>query len=258
MEDESCSGRRERAEAVADPAVMAADRELYALLQREKFEGWRTKRFREELWLYGWRSLRRWMQDGTIVQRCREKGIRFYYRFEETDQLRLMADARSGLAVESVAWAVEDFVGKTLPAGKWDPDKGATLRTFFIGCCLYAFRDAFKAWARRRRAHLEAVYRSILTYEWASPETAGEEVAAQRDTLRRILEHATDDARAICALMLTGVKHQKEIGDQLGMTSKMVEGQLRRLRKRALAMAARGEVDVHYGAAVRGPAGGGR
>ncbi|EXU64842.1 hypothetical protein Z951_28555 [Streptomyces sp. PRh5] len=72
MEDESCSGGWEGTEAVADPVAMAADRELYALLRREKFDGWRTERLREELWLYGWRSLRRWMQDGAIVQRCRE------------------------------------------------------------------------------------------------------------------------------------------------------------------------------------------
>ncbi|MEU5610548.1 hypothetical protein AB0H03_17735 [Streptomyces sparsogenes] len=258
MEDESCSGRRERAEALADPAAMAADRELYTLLQREKFDGRLTERLRQELWLYGWRSLLRWMQDGTIVQRCAEKGIRFYYRFEETDQLRRRVDDRDELAVTSVAWAVEHFVGKTLPAGKWDPDQGATLRTFFIGCCLYAFRDAFKAWARERRAHLEAVYRSILDYEWASPETAPENVAAHRDTLARILEHATPAARAICALMLTGVKHHKEIGDQLGMTSRMVEGQMARLRKRARAMARRGEIEVRYGAVAHGSAGGGR
>ncbi|MGO4417337.1 hypothetical protein AB4Z54_00805 [Streptomyces sp. MCAF7] len=258
MADESWNGRREQAEPVADPAQMAADRELYALLEREGFEGWRTERFKEELWLYGWRSLRRWMRDGSIVKRCAEKGIKFYARPEENQLLTRLAELRSELAVESVEAAVARFVEKTLPAGKWDPDKGATLRTFFIGCCLYAFRDEFKIWARRRRAHLIAVYRAILTYDRVSPETAAEDVAVQRDTLRRILEDATVEARAICALILERGANHKEIGDQLGMTSRAVEGQMRRLRRRAQAMARRGEIDVRYGVVARGSAGGGR
>ncbi|OPF71060.1 hypothetical protein VT50_0235270 [Streptomyces antioxidans] len=56
------------------------------------------------------------------------------------------------------------------------------------------------------------VYRSILTYDWVSPETAGEEVAAQRDTLGRILEHATAEARAICALMLMAFSTKRRSG----------------------------------------------
>lgn len=52
---------------------------------------------------------------------------------------------------------------------------------------------------------------------------------------------ARPQARAICGLIWEGKVSQKEIGDELGMTSRSVE-----LRTRAKALAAKGEIEALY------------
>ncbi|MDX3265568.1 hypothetical protein PV336_41465 [Streptomyces sp. MI02-2A] len=83
---------------------------------------------------------------------------------------------------------------------------------------------------------------------WASTTTAAviRDAAIYRWTVQRILQDATWEARAICSLIYQQKMTQKEIGDELGMTSRAVEGHMRRLRTHAQMLTARGEIDAPY------------
>ncbi|MFG2306693.1 hypothetical protein [Actinacidiphila glaucinigra] len=238
-----------------DPEKLAADQELYALLQRDGFLGTRMRELENDLWLYGWRCLRAWMREGTIVERCAERNIRFSVRYTEVEAMQRRGDLRDGLAVDTLAPAVEYFTRTVLTEGRWDQHR-ATMRTYFIGACLVSFRDAFKAWSKGHRRRLAEYSTAVLHVDQPFREAGAEEVFLRRDTLRRILSGANLETTAICSLILERGANQKEIGDALGMTSRAVEGQMRRLRLKALEMKRRGEIDVWYGSPA--PRAGGR
>lgn len=217
-----------------NPDRMAQDQELYAQLQVDGFKGPRFQKLTDDLWLYGWKVMRRWMKDGTIVERCGENKIYIPARYTEVETMMRMADLREELAVECVAPAVKHFTERILPGGHWDPEKGAAMRTYFLRSCIYFFRDVFKRWSSRHRRRLVLHSETSLLYV-DRPSTAprAEEQMVLRETARRILQGASWEAKAICSLIYeAGIPHT-EIGQQLGMTSRSVEGHMRRLRAHA-------------------------
>jgi len=64
--------------------------------------------------------------------------------------LRWSRDDRSELSLETVARALVFFRTKVLMLGKWDPARGATIKTYFIGACLSQFPNVFQHWDRER------------------------------------------------------------------------------------------------------------
>ncbi|MFD8621715.1 hypothetical protein [Streptomyces sp. NPDC059513] len=234
-----------RTRRVANPERLAADRELYERLVADEFTGPRFELFREELWRYGWRAMLKWMGDGTIIERCREHDILFYAPWPEIEEIKRRPDIREEIASFCVHLALTQFI-ELLEVGYWKPDKGATLRTFFIGSCLFAFRDAYKNWAAGYRRNLKLFLGPAASGELVERESRGlgqEHMAVLRETLDLILEDASMEARAICELMLTmpgGT--QEEVGKKLGKSRKSVERHISRVRARALNLAAAGTI----------------
>ncbi|MFJ1887226.1 hypothetical protein ACIOHU_42445, partial [Streptomyces sp. NPDC088137] len=122
---------------------MEADRALYERLQRRDFTGWEMDLLHEDLWLYGWKCLRAWMKDGSIIAKCGDRGIVVPARWPEVETLTRRGDLRDEIAHDAVEAAVRTFTKGYLPEGRWDPGKGATMRTYFIRTCMYAFREGF-------------------------------------------------------------------------------------------------------------------
>ncbi|MFF4268056.1 hypothetical protein ACWGCK_20995 [Streptomyces virginiae] len=58
---------------------------------------------------------------------------------------------------------------------------------------------------------------------------------------------AGPEVRAICGCIWEAKMTHKEIGDELGISSRAVEGHMRRLRARAKLMVAKGEIEPLYG-----------
>ncbi|MGW4985625.1 hypothetical protein [Streptomyces mirabilis] len=81
---------------------------------------------------------------------------------------------------------------------------------------------------------------SFDDFDQPSPGLPSEDSAVLRETIQRIMAGARPQARAICGLIWEGKVSQKEIGDELGMTSRSVEGHMRRLRTRAKALGRQG------------------
>ncbi|MFC9165854.1 hypothetical protein ACFTZ8_34270 [Streptomyces fungicidicus] len=241
-----------------NPERLAADRALYERLRQRDFTGWEVKWLRDDLWVYGWRILRAWMKDGTIIAKCGERGILVPARWPEVETLTRRGDLRDEVAHKAVESAVEIFMEEYLPKGRWDPDKGATMRTYFARTCMYAFRDAYKNWAFGYRRNLFAAVaplRDANLYAPGASYEGFEDTTAFQEAVQRILENAGPEVRAICGYIWETKTSQKEIGAELGMTVRMVEGHMRRLRGRAKLLVARGEIEVPYSRARMAKAG---
>lgn len=223
---------------------LAKDQELYEQLRRSGFSGPLFEHLKQELWRYGWQALCAWMRDGKIVEKCADNGIRIFPQETEAQVLRRSPEVRDALAGEAVEAAIERFMLIVLPQGKWDPKKKAAMRTYFVRGCLYAFRDAFRAWAHKRRRELKATADNFALDPHSRGELSVEDLAVMRDTANRILRHASDDAKAICARIYQSNCTREDIAQELNMSLKSVEGHMRRLRQKAKDLVKSGEIDI--------------
>ncbi|MFG3071934.1 hypothetical protein [[Kitasatospora] papulosa] len=243
MSDSSAVEAPARPRRAPNPERLAADREVYERLVADGFTGHRLELLQEDLWRYGWKTMLKWMGDGTIIERCRERNIFFKAPWPEIEEIKRRSDIREEIAAFCVHQALTDFI-ELLEVGYWKPAKGATLRTFFIGSCLFAFRDAYRNWAAGYRRNLRLFLDPVASGELAgrvSGDLGQEHMAVLRETLDVILDGASMEARAICELMLTmpgGT--QEEVGKKLGKSRKSVERHISRVRKRALDLATAG------------------
>ncbi|MGV9290719.1 hypothetical protein [Streptomyces sp. NPDC003719] len=66
----------------------AADRELFARIEADAFEeSPHLSMLRDRIWTYGWKVLRAWMKDGTIIARCREHRVYFAAPYTEVEEI---------------------------------------------------------------------------------------------------------------------------------------------------------------------------
>ncbi|MFN3256205.1 MAG: hypothetical protein ACE37B_10945 [Ilumatobacter sp.] len=86
--------------------------------------------------------------------------------FDECDRVgrvlrrsRIDEDDAAGLAVETVAKAVDAFREQVLIGNKWDPRRGASLKTFFVGQCKFQFPNVYRPWLNLQRNHHRAIAR---------------------------------------------------------------------------------------------------
>ncbi|MBK3561159.1 hypothetical protein JHN55_32450 [Streptomyces sp. MBT56] len=234
------------------PPTLVQDRKLYDELLRVEFRGPRYDVIAQELWTYGIRTLTAWMRSGAISHHCHRYNVAFDASEIELSSLARTSEVREALAVDSVTAAAPRFLERSLRGGEWNPDKGASMFTFFVGGCVMAFGDVFKTWSRKRRREVKMRGYGLLNLTDIEAVFPGQlslfddpaETVASRDTLRRILSEATPEAAAICTLMLRRPElNQREIGALLGgMSARAVEGQLRRLRGTARVLAASGKI----------------
>ncbi|MFK4600479.1 hypothetical protein [Streptomyces pristinaespiralis] len=240
-------------EETSEALTLERDRLLYAELLRADFCGSRYRVFEQELWTYGIRTLTAWMRTGSISSQCSRYSVAFDASEIELSILARTSEVREALAVDSTAAAAPRFLQRSLRGGEWDPNKGASMFTFFVGGCVMAFGDVFKAWSRKRRRDVRLLASGLLNSE-ASVALPGQlslfddpaETVASRDTLQRILNEATPEAAAICTLMLRHPElNHRQIGVHLGgMSARAVEGQLHRLRRTARELARTGKITM--------------
>lgn len=122
-------------------AQRLADAALRDELVAAGFTGPRYMLFETDATYYGLAVIIKWLATGEIYQRA--AAVR---RPVPRPPLALSVDERLGLAGLVVAEGLKYFKQSALRDGQWRPERGASLKTFFIGACLLRFKAAFAAW----------------------------------------------------------------------------------------------------------------
>jgi hypothetical protein len=127
---------------------LAGDAELAASLREQGFQGPDYEVFEGVTIRYGVGVLRGWAVKGLLLQKALEKKIR---GMPLEASRRFDYDTADELAGESVARALEPFRVKALLGGKWNPRRGAAMKTYFVTGCLIKATDVVTGWVKRER-----------------------------------------------------------------------------------------------------------
>jgi DNA-directed RNA polymerase specialized sigma24 family protein len=220
MPDDDDDARRDN-----DQQRRDADSALYRRIVDAGFAGWEYERLRDDLVAYGIAVCEAWLLTGVMFRQCAERGRPVGSR--PTDW---SPEDRHELALETVANALKSFL-HALEKGDWDPDAGASLRTYFIGRCVLVFPNVFRTWERERdRWDTTVLDDDVLA---ATPESgpSPEDQVVGREELREGLS-ALDTRTAIVVTLREYGYPQSEISGILGVTEGAVEALLHRHRRR--------------------------
>lgn len=207
------------------------DRELLDHLRENFFDGPDYESFADGLARYALPVLRAWMYSGYIFVLTAKHSHNLVPSDAELDHLHRDSDLREELAIMTVAKALRFFRDRVLRVDVWVEDGGASLTTFFTGCCVHLFPNEFRQHRRTQKRWREqdaSDHRGLITAA-ADAEDPATVVSAglwAADCLARYDERT----RAIVVLRMDGYSHA-EIVEILGETSvRAVEGVLHRLR----------------------------
>lgn len=128
--------------------------------------------------------LRAWMRRGTIYDKCARQS----HPIERAPAGALDEDEIESMAGMVVAIALRHFRDDVLSKDVWDPDKGASLTTFFVGQCLMRFPEVWRPWLTSARRRIAAIKSSARTFDDAPMKAVDEDV---------LLSMASDAALAL-------------------------------------------------------------
>lgn len=208
---------------------LEGDRDLAETLRAANFAGRDYDTFANEIAKYGLAVIRGWIYKGMIRAKVQEK----WGLLEPEPRPGAMIEDADGLADETVVHALNAFRDTVLIPGKWDPQRGASLRTFFVGQCLLQFSNVYKSWCREQRRNyaqpvdLDLVEDGIMGRQ--PPEA--DERAIITDQLRHAFGKIADErSRTVFYLNALGHSH-RDIATKLSMTEKAVESVMGRVRR---------------------------
>lgn len=206
-------------------AHIAADQEIMLRLSVEGFGGRAWVEVSEALVQYGWAVMEAWIITGQVFVKCGEKHLGG----------GTLAPPRGGmprddavqLASDTVGDAIVNFRDNVLARGQWDPSRGASLATFFIGNCLLRFVNHYRKW--RATTMRERVQEDVEPEPRASDDPAA--IVVEDERLREILSPLTDPHNRAILLLDADGHGVEEIAVLLDMTYKQVETRLYRSRR---------------------------
>ena len=208
------------------------DEQLIENLRGQDFSGYLYEMFEAELMRYAISVLRAWMYTGYVFAKLAARGFALNPTEAELRELATDSEERGKVATMTAVVALAHFRTKALREGGWQVEGGASITTYFMGACLFDFRNEFRRWRVERLRHARAMAQenAELTLELrrvADPIA----LALANARVREDLEQLDDRKRCVVALHLDGYTHA-EIADLLDLTSaRAVEGILHRWRK---------------------------
>ncbi|MGY5210061.1 sigma factor-like helix-turn-helix DNA-binding protein [Nocardia gipuzkoensis] len=219
------------------PAQVAADAELFELLREEDFSGRGWALLEERLARHGLSVLEAWLQTGEVFNQAAERGMHLEPTEFELDELRRWADVRDDLKFVSVARALVSFRQKARDGVGWTAVGGASIDTYFVTGCVYAFVATFsnrrkeeRKWATAAVVRLDDPRVSVEELTAAAAQNVADpaERSLVRDLVRAVLESWEPRDKAILWGKVNG-KTNQEIAQELGVTEKAVERRWSRL-----------------------------
>jgi len=175
-----------------------------------------------------------WMRTGEIFSKCREIGRPVQsteiWKWEHADRL--------GLAHLTVAKALAFFRKRVLVPGAWDPQRGATIKNFFVGACLLQFANYFNECTNERRRWGWPELHEVIDND-TSPNLLSEDhperdpavVATTNDRFRRVFKKMPEDLRKASKMIYEGHTYE-EAAAAIGTNPDALSARLRRFRKR--------------------------
>jgi len=219
-------GNWESAEEWERKAQRIRDQQLVDRLGHRGFTGPEYATFAGEFAAYGMSICRAWLTSGIIFSFCARRG-----RSIGRPPNRWSADDRHELALETVAVALKEFRERALVQRQWSPDGGASLKTYFIGTCLFVFPNVFRTWQRGEDRWSQVDLGEPLLDREGSPHDDPASVVPLRVDVTAELRNL--DPRTAAVIVLTAERYtQQEIAEVLGTSIRAVEGILNRHRHR--------------------------
>ena len=209
---------------------LAEDAELVDWLRRSHFTGRDYDLFATELARYGYAVTVAWIRQGAIFGKCRERGAGLP---EPPLGALSRPDVAEELANETVAKALRSFRDTVLIPGRWNPARGASLKTFFIGQCLIRFPNIYRAWLKDE-IHTDLLVDELTVFD--RPASSGSPtdpalLAVLRQEVDVLLADASPRVRTMLTLLLAGYT-QADVANLLGLTENAVQKALAYYRTR--------------------------
>jgi hypothetical protein len=140
------NGARLRSDEQVHQELITRDQAVVKALMDVGFKGQAREEFAEALVAYAESYLRAWIGSGRILIRCKEKGM----KLQGEMSLPLCGSDIDVLTIETLGHALIRFEA-VLQEGRWRPERGATLTTFFIRQLLFCFANVYRTWSRDRQ-----------------------------------------------------------------------------------------------------------
>lgn len=209
------------------PARLEADRKLRDALKEAGYTGPAYAVFEAELAAYGRQLMTPLIATGLIFVRCREDG---YFLLA----LPIPAEDREDLVQETVEKGLASFKRNGLERGRWKPEKGRSLKSYFTHTLFGQFSNIWKKRIKDQRDQAELWGPSLdeLPSNTRLPDADPADIYARRDEVRHRLAGIGHE-RTRVALVMTELGYtQDEIAEVLRVTRRAVEGYMRRHRRR--------------------------
>ncbi|MFD3427699.1 sigma-70 RNA polymerase sigma factor region 4 domain-containing protein [Nocardia fluminea] len=142
---------------VAGVEEALADAEVYEVLLEVDFSGPAWDRFAVDAARYALGVLSAWMSTGQISQEVRAKRIPVSLNVNELHRFAVDAELRDEFANIAVAEALRSFRDQGRSGSRWSAQGGASLKTWILGACVFAFVNELKKVRRARERHLKAL-----------------------------------------------------------------------------------------------------
>jgi hypothetical protein len=220
---------------------LLADRDLITRLEYSNYADAEWEQVAGEFARYGISVIKSWIGKGTIHRKLREKRLG---AVPEAPPDWFTDEVVWDLTADTVMTALHWFKDNVLIPHRWNPERpggAASLKTFFVGQCLFQFRPVYRRWHRAetaRRSH-------VIAADPADPELLGRAgrdradraIIAHEDATEALDQVNGEHAQRAFVMDAAGMTHA-EIAEALGLADaeavdNVLAWQRRRLRQRA-------------------------
>ncbi len=196
------------------------------LVTRAALAGFRGPEWVEivgELASYGWGVAFGWLLKGLMQPKCTAAGRPCPRLHDYTRRPEWAESLATDLMIESI----ERFRDEVLVPGRWDPTRGASLKSFFVGQMLKRFANVYRRWYR---SELHLLLTSDEIKDTHPSEGATERTAVVLADVARELDGLSDLALRVVELTAQD-RPRREIAATLGISVATLDSILYRLRK---------------------------
>lgn len=227
----------------SDARRHSSDRAAYEMLRDSGFNPAYWDLLAERLVSYGFRVLLGWLTTGKIIQKCLTQGHGSPYvpTWLMSDDLEAR-EIRQELVWETLANGLVIF-RSNLEAGRWDPNAGRSLATYFVAGCVYAFPNVLRQW-RNSEVRWEQATKAMLQDGTlpVEPHVYPFDIIDTLATLESLVSDESKRNANVIRLYFHGCKIT-EIGRILGLSESATRRIIRQWQSRARSILAEGDTN---------------